>query len=314
MVKVMNFIWKPMINNRRPWLKVGFIVAATTLLGTTPARADQSQTFASVDYFQGRESVPIEVEMPTGGFGNIGSPIYQGACPATFQPIVQRIVGAKAMPNWGVLVERLDDRQVLYSHNENKFFIPASNAKIFTTAAALQRLGPNATVRSQPVRNWVMTTNKRSNNNYAELLLNTVGGPGAVKAAVAELGVNPQGFKVADGSGLSRANAATPRSLVDTLQAMYRSNNSALFVSSMPIAGQDGTLARRMKATPAQNNVFAKTGTLRGVRALSGYSNNPSHGTIVFSILANDWSRTGDNLVRAIDQVVVQINNMGACN
>jgi len=303
-----------MIKNCRPWLKVGALAATTALLGASPAFANQPETFASVDYFQGRESVPIEVEIPAGGFGNIGSPIYQGACPATFQPIVQRIVGANAMPNWGVLVERLDDRQVLYSHNENKFFIPASNAKIFTTAAALQRLGPNATVRSQPLRNWVMTVNKSSNNGNAEVLLNTVGGPGAVKAAVAELGVNPQGFRVADGSGLSRNNAATPRSLVDTLQAMYRSSNSGLFVSSMPIAGRDGTLARRMKATPADNNVFAKTGTLRGVRALSGYSNNPTHGTIVFSILANDWSRSGDNLVRAIDQVVVQINNMGACD
>jgi D-alanyl-D-alanine carboxypeptidase/D-alanyl-D-alanine-endopeptidase (penicillin-binding protein 4) len=314
MVRGSELYWKPMSKKCSPWLKVGVLATSAALLSTTPALANQPETFASVDYFQGRQSVPIEVEMPTGGFGNIGSPIYQGACPATFQPIVQRIVGAKAMPNWGVLVERLDDRRVLYSHNENKFFIPASNAKIFTTAAALQRLGPNATVRSQPLRNWVMTTNKRSNNSYAELLLNTVGGPGAVKAAVAELGVNPQGFRVADGSGLSRNNAATPRSLVDTLQAMYRSSNSSLFVSSMPIAGQDGTLARRMKATTAQNNVFAKTGTLRGVRALSGYANTPAHGTVVFSILANDWSRSGDNLVRAIDQLVVQINNMGACD
>jgi D-alanyl-D-alanine carboxypeptidase/D-alanyl-D-alanine-endopeptidase (penicillin-binding protein 4) len=47
---------------------------------------------------------------------------------------------------------------------------------------------------------------------------------------------------------------------------------------------------------------------------LSGYANTPAHGTVVFSILANDWSRSGDNLVRAIDQLVVQINNMGACN
>jgi D-alanyl-D-alanine carboxypeptidase/D-alanyl-D-alanine-endopeptidase (penicillin-binding protein 4) len=50
------------------------------------------------------------------------------------------------------------------------------------------------------------------------------------------------------------------------------------------------------------------------VRALSGYLNNPTHGTIVFSILANDWSRTGNDLVQAIDQVVVQINAMGPCN
>jgi D-alanyl-D-alanine carboxypeptidase/D-alanyl-D-alanine-endopeptidase (penicillin-binding protein 4) len=303
-----------MINKRLPWLKSFVAAATTTVLSTAPVVANEPYTAASVDYFQGRESVPIEVELPRDNFGNFGSPIYQGSCPATLDPIVGRIVGAKAMPNWGILVEKLGDRQVLYSHNENKFFIPASNAKIFTTAAALQRLGPNATVRSQPVRNWVMTVNKRSNNGYADLLMNSVGGAGAVKAAIAELGVNPQGFKVADGSGLSRSNAATPRSLVDTLQAMYNTSNSSLFVASLPVAGQDGTLSRRMKATSAQSNVFAKTGTLKGVRALSGYLNNPTHGTIVFSILANDWSRTGNDLVRAIDQVVVQINTMGACN
>jgi D-alanyl-D-alanine carboxypeptidase/D-alanyl-D-alanine-endopeptidase (penicillin-binding protein 4) len=302
-----------MINKRLPWLKSFVAAATTTVLSTAPVLAD-SYAAAGVDYFQGRESVPIEVDPPSDNFGNFGSPIYSGSCPATLDPIVKRIVGAKAMPNWGILVEKLGDRQVLYSHNDNKFFIPASNTKIFTTAAALQRLGPNATVKSQPVRNWVMTTNKRSNNSYADLLMRSVGGLGAVKSAIAELGVNPQGFKVADGSGLSRSNAATPRSLVDTLQAMYNTGNSSLFVASLPIAGQDGTLSRRLQATAAQNNVFAKTGTLKGVRALSGYLNNPTHGTLVFSILANDWSRTGNNLVRAIDQVVVQINTMGACN
>ena len=170
-----------MINKRLPWIKSLVAAATTTVLSTAPVVANEPYTAASVDYFQGRESVPIEVETPTDNFCNIGSPIYQGSCPATLEPIVGRIVGGKAMPNWGILVEKLGDRQVLYSHNENKFFIPASNNKIFTTAAALQRLGPDATVKSQSVRNWVMTTNKRSNNGYADLLMRSVGGRSKVR-------------------------------------------------------------------------------------------------------------------------------------
>ncbi|MGL5032485.1 MAG: D-alanyl-D-alanine carboxypeptidase, partial [Microcystaceae cyanobacterium] len=131
---------------------------------------------------------------------------------------------------------------------------------------------------------------------------------------LAQLGVNPSSFRIADGSGLSRSNVSTPRALVDTLRAMYSSPQGQLFVASLPVAGMNGTLTRRMRSTPAEGNVYAKTGTLTGVRALSGYINNPTYGTLVFSILANDSSRSGDAMVRGIDQVVVQMNTMGRCN
>jgi len=310
-------------NSQRLSLLAALSLSALTI-SAVPSQANEPYTRASVDYFQGRESIPLQVEpapyspapysRPSGdNLGNFGAPIYQGTCPATLQPIVERIVGKKALGKWGILVETLEGRQVLYAHNDNRHFIPASNNKIFTTAAALQRLDPGASIRSKSLYDWVMVTNKRSDNGAADGLMRHLGGPGAVKATISQLGVNPNGFRIADGSGLSRANAATPRALVDTLQAMYYTPAKDIFVTSLPVAGQNGTLRSRMRATPAEGNVYAKTGTLNGVRALSGYLTNPTHGTLVFSILANDGSRSGTALVRAIDQLVVQLNMMGPC-
>ncbi|BFM40827.1 D-alanyl-D-alanine carboxypeptidase/D-alanyl-D-alanine-endopeptidase [Synechocystis sp. LKSZ1] len=302
-----------------PWLLSLGMASLALSINAKPSQANDYAT-APVDYFQGRESIPLEIEPPTNSlppnnnFGNFDRPLSQGSCPAILQPVIEQIVGAKAMKNWGILVETLQGRKVLYGLNENRYFIPASNNKIFTTAAALQRLDPQVTIGSKPLREWIMVINKHSDNGYAERVMRHLGGPGAVKSAITQLGVNPQSFRLADGSGLSRSNAATPRALVDTLQAMYYAPSKDLFVASLPVAGQNGTLSRRMKATPAEGNVHAKTGTLKGVRALSGYINNPTHGTLVFSILANDWSRSGTALVRAIDQVAVQLNTLGPCS
>lgn len=307
------------MNKNCQWLVSLLLVPLAAIASASPLRADTIYPTASVDYFQGRESIPLQVEpapqqpLPNDDYGNFGSPIYQGTCPNTLGPIVQRIIGPKALSKWGILVENLENRRVLYALNENKQFIPASNNKIFTTAAALQRLNPNTYIRSKSLSEWVMVTNKRSDNGHADSLMRYLGGPGAVKASITQLGVNPSSFRIADGSGLSRANTASPRALVDTLQAMYYTPAKDLFVASLPVAGQNGTLRSRMRATPAEGNVYAKTGTLSGVRALSGYLNNPTHGTLVFSILANDKSRSGTALVRAIDQVVVQLNMMGPC-
>ena len=320
------------IKKTSQWLNPLAILAVASLGWTAPSVANEAYPTAAVDYFQGKDSIPLQVEppapstiplpaipsdrppLPRDNFGNFGSPIYQGTCAANLDSVVRRIVGANYGSRWGILVEKLDTGEVLFSHNGDRGFIPASNQKIFTTAAALQRLNANTPIRSNSsLQDWVMVINKRSHNGYADSLMRYLGGPGAAKATLAQLGVDPGAFRIADGSGLSRSNTTTPRALVDTLRAMYYSPQGQLFVASLPVAGQNGTLTRRMRATPAQGNVYAKTGTLRGVRALSGYANNPTHGTLVFSILANDFSRSGDSLVRAIDQVVVQLNTMGDC-
>ena len=152
-------------------------------------------------------------------------------------------------------------------------------------------------IRSVPLGRIVHYLNKTSDNFYAEQLLKTigavvrkqgswVGGLKAEKSFLAKLGVHSP-YRVADGSGLSRYNVVTPRLLTTLLRAMRK---NSVFVSSLPIAGRDtgyGTLAKRMKATPAARNLRAKTGTMEGVSTLSGYVKSRDQKPLVFSIMIN---------------------------
>lgn len=287
------------------WLNPLAVMAVAGLIFTPPVLGNESRPVAAVDYFQGRDSIEIEVPPPEN--------FNQGACQQALDPSLNKIIG-QYPNNWGILVESLESGQVLYSHNADRYFIPASNTKLFTTAAALQKLNPNGKIRDTSVRNWINVTNQRSDNWYADTLLSYIGGASAAKSALAQIGINPNGYRLADGSGLSRQNAATPMVIVQLLRAMYYSPAKELFYSSLPVAGHTGTLRNRMKSTPAQGTVNAKTGTLRGVRALSGYLNHPQYGVLLFSILANNPYQSGDSLVSSIDRIVLNISTFSSCN
>jgi D-alanyl-D-alanine carboxypeptidase/D-alanyl-D-alanine-endopeptidase (penicillin-binding protein 4) len=149
----------------------------------------------------------------------------------------------------------------------------------------------------------VMLTN--SQNLYAECTLKRLGtgsfasGAAAVLRALARMGVESAGVVVADGSGLARANRVTARALYGTLHAM---RESTLFVEALA-AGGEGTLRRRYRDLGAR--VRAKTGTIRGVRSLSGYVTGRGGDRWVFVILANGPSarsarRLQDRIVRIL--------------
>jgi D-alanyl-D-alanine carboxypeptidase/D-alanyl-D-alanine-endopeptidase (penicillin-binding protein 4) len=234
------------------------------------------------------------------------------SCAANLQGNIDNLI--KSAPNkWGILVESVENGTVFYSHNADKYFIPASNAKLFTTAAALQRLNPEGLLRSKSIRDWINITNLRSNNYTANLLFRYLGGSGAARSSLAQVGVDPNGYRLADGSGLSRNNVATPRALVTILKVMNDSPQRDIFYASLPVAGVSGTLQNRMRQTPAQGMVLAKTGTLSGVRALSGYMNHPDYGLLVFSIIANSPGQ-GQSLVQTIDKIVLQVSMSSSCN
>jgi D-alanyl-D-alanine carboxypeptidase/D-alanyl-D-alanine-endopeptidase (penicillin-binding protein 4) len=83
---------------------------------------------------------------------------------------------------------------------------------------------------------------------------------------------------------------------------MRRSPNYAVFYAALPVAGVDGTLAGRMKSTPLQGNVHAKTGTVNNVRSLSGYMTTAAGEPMVFSMMVNHHtltSRDADRLAEA---------------
>ena len=139
---------------------------------------------------------------------------------------------------------------------------------------------------------------KRSDNSMAEAVFYQIaarsGQPYAGrKLAVAEinrlirsLGLDPSHYQIADGSGLSLYNYLTPQLLGYLLRYAYREQKLYQhLLPTLPIAGEDGTLRKRMRGTPAEGNVQAKTGTVEGVSTLSGYCTAASGNRLCFSIM-----------------------------
>jgi D-alanyl-D-alanine carboxypeptidase/D-alanyl-D-alanine-endopeptidase (penicillin-binding protein 4) len=114
-------------------------------------------------------------------------------------------------------------------------------------------------------------------------------------------GIDHGELVVADGSGLSRENRVTARMLTDLLALMHRHVDGKVFFDSLPISGTDGTLRNRLKDIAGV--VHAKTGSIGGVRALSGYIEKDGR-TLIFSILANDIPGDEDKTVAKMDEAV----------
>lgn len=107
-----------------------------------------------------------------------------------------------------------------------------------------------------------------------------------IDALIRAVGLRPDHYQIADGSGVSLYNYLTPQLLVALLRYAYV--HPAIYrhlLPSLPVAGEDGTLARRMRGTAAQGNVRAKTGTVEGVSTLSGYATAANGHVLCFSIM-----------------------------
>jgi D-alanyl-D-alanine carboxypeptidase/D-alanyl-D-alanine-endopeptidase (penicillin-binding protein 4) len=160
---------------------------------------------------------------------------------------------------------------------------------------------------------------KESDNLSAECILKTLAvknggtrgsaerGIPLVKKFLSENGIDTARIAIADGSGVSRYNLVSAAVIVDLLKAMSRiSVHFATFYNSLPVAGVDGTLSHRMRGTPAQGNLHAKTGTLNGTSSLSGYVHTADGELIAFSILMQNFP----NNTRAYRQVQDQIGTL----
>lgn len=102
-------------------------------------------------------------------------------------------------------------------------------------------------------------------------------------------GVDNATVSISDGSGLSSYDRITPRDFVQILQYDWNSPNRDVILQGLPVSGKRGTLGRAYIGTPAENKVFAKTGSINHVRTLSGYVQTRTHGPVTFSLLFNDW-------------------------
>jgi D-alanyl-D-alanine carboxypeptidase/D-alanyl-D-alanine-endopeptidase (penicillin-binding protein 4) len=163
---------------------------------------------------------------------------------------------------------------------------------------------------------------KRSQNLYAETLVRTMGvyekgggsfdsGKAVVEARMTEIGIQPDTYSYADGSGLSRYNYVSPEELVKILEFMYKSQCKDLWLDILPHAGVDGTLSNRMKGTRTEGNVKAKTGTISNVRGLSGYVTTAAGEELVFSFLVNGHLLSSRDTDRITDSILEIIANFG---
>lgn len=101
-------------------------------------------------------------------------------------------------------------------------------------------------------------------------------------------GVDPHGVVLENGAGLSRIERISAAQMAAMLQAVQRGPYGPELLATLPVAGVDGTLARRFKDTPAQGRARLKTGTLRDVVALAGYVPDASGQLWVVVTIVND--------------------------
>ena len=168
----------------------------------------------------------------------------------------------------------------------------------------------------------IIKLNKLSDNLNAEMLLYALGyqmgaehsstgkGVVVVQRFIEQIGLNPKAYSIVDGSGLSNQNYLTPELLVAVLTYMYQSPDFDLFRKSLPIAGEDGTLTHRMKNSAAYRKVTAKTGSLTGVSALSGYVTARNGHLLAFSIMIQNFvektSYVSTNFIDKICEVLAE--------
>ena len=167
-----------------------------------------------------------------------------------------------------------------------------------------------------PLAEDLRTINKVSQNLHAELMLRRLGrqsGTGAiedgltlVRTTLERAGLRRTDYDFSDGSGMSTYNRVTPRGVVTLLRWASAQPWGGAWRATFPIAGVDGTLARRFRGTALEGRLFAKTGSLNATNALSGYMLTRSGRTLIFSIYANDVP-DGASATPAMDAALVLI-------
>jgi D-alanyl-D-alanine carboxypeptidase/D-alanyl-D-alanine-endopeptidase (penicillin-binding protein 4) len=183
---------------------------------------------------------------------------------------------------------------------------------------------PNSTTLAEadghPIEYLVMDMNKFSSNYVAEMLTKNLGAlqnpPGSIEKGVKVIqefiknnGVSTNDFEIYNPSGFTRDNRCTPKAL-HTILEKVRTDIRVFpeFIASLPIAGVDGTLKKRMKNTAAQQWVRAKTGLLHGVTGIAGFAGSATGEVLTFVMIYNG-SLDGGSVRNTFDQILAEILN-----
>lgn len=214
---------------------------------------------------------------------------------------------------WSILIENEWGTQTYYSLNPDTPRRPASNTKIFTTAAALNIRGVNYVWRGYPLGSSSTLSPMHdilafSDNFLADDLYSNVGGGSAIINNISSLGIDMSGAQMFDGSGLSWSNRFTARQTLETVRYTMNNYTFGNWGTHLAIGCAQGTLGSRFCGTVGSGNVHAKTGTLTNGQtlSLSGYIDNPNDGDrYYFSIYCNNVPASAQSKTRGdIDSIV----------
>ncbi len=167
---------------------------------------------------------------------------------------------------------------------------------------------------SEPLSEIIKVINKKSHNLYAESLLQTIGaevdgegsrerGSSAERGIISQMGLGE--IDLFDGCGLSRQNEVSPLQVVNLLKYMHEQPYWDVFYKSLAIGGIDGTLEGRFSQPDFCGRVYAKTGSIGGVSALSGYLTAKNGKMFAFSIMVNNTYRS--KLARRIEDYICKL-------
>jgi D-alanyl-D-alanine carboxypeptidase/D-alanyl-D-alanine-endopeptidase (penicillin-binding protein 4) len=211
---------------------------------------------------------------------------------------------------------KVDGRVRTVSRRSGGSIVPdSSNA----ATAKLEAPVEIASLQSPPFSLIAAHTLKPSQNLYTELILRTLGkmtsttpnqsneaaGLEVVRNFLRQAGASENELALDDGSGLSRNDMIMADATVELLTFMSRHKYFAQFREALPVAGVDGTLRSRMRGTPAEGNVRAKTGTLSSVASLAGYVTTASGERLVFSMMLNNFPDASAVRRDSIDAIAI---------
>ncbi|MGH7647843.1 MAG: D-alanyl-D-alanine carboxypeptidase/D-alanyl-D-alanine endopeptidase [Gemmatimonadaceae bacterium] len=254
--------------------------------------------------------------------------------------VLDTLSGTVVLTGW-IAPDAVDSMDIVYP-NEDTAFLEALQGALAERGVALRgvtsrrKLGtcgaPAArntapvldtlfTYQSPPLRDVLRAMAKPSQNQIAEILLRTLGlergesgtadsGIAVVRRQLLSWNVQPDGFVQRDGSGLSRYDYLTPETLVRVLATIRKDTAFSAFYDALPIAGVDGTIGNRMRGTPAQGNVHAKTGFVANARSLSGYVTTADGHMLIFSTLCNNWTTSVREIERVQDAIAVDLASL----
>lgn len=172
--------------------------------------------------------------------------------------------------------------------------------------------------QSKPLLEDLQVINKVSQNLHAEILLRLLGrergtagtiegGLEVLRVFLNQAGIASDQYVFYDGSGLSRQNLATPHAIVQLLRYASTQSWGDAYKSTFPVSGIDGSLSERLNAPRLKGRILGKTGSLGGVKTLSGYATTDSGETVAFSILSNNLNLPSKRVIDTLDQLVQAI-------